>query len=124
MFWMEYHGAAEHENAVRGELDLRNWDFETNRPLSLNGEWEFYPYRHTLSFQDKPDYIQVPGNWKSSLSNDTPYGSGTYRLRIKVDPEHVQDYGIRVYRLQSIDLVCLVCKRPTVGAIRTAILVR
>ena len=103
LFWMEYHGAPDHPHAVRGELDLRNWDFAANRPVTLDGQWEFYPDTHTLAFRDDPDWIQVPSNWKSSFSaaESFSYGSGTYRLRIKVDPGHEQAYGIRVYKIPA-----------------------
>jgi hypothetical protein len=28
--------------AHKGILDLRQWDFEKNGPIKLDGEWEFY----------------------------------------------------------------------------------
>ena len=28
--------------AIKGVLDLRDWDFEKNGVINLDGEWEFY----------------------------------------------------------------------------------
>ena len=32
--------------AVRGVIDLRGWDFQSNGPADLTGDWEFYWQRH------------------------------------------------------------------------------
>ncbi|WP_227793580.1 hybrid sensor histidine kinase/response regulator [Paenibacillus guangzhouensis] len=41
-------------------------------------------------------FIQVPSDWSSSLSANSPYGYGSYRLRVKVNPDNELNYGIRV----------------------------
>ena len=56
--------------AVQGILDLRNWDFEQDGVLSLEGEWEFF-WQELLSPEDfkgddaaeRTGYILVPGVW-------------------------------------------------------------
>ncbi len=78
--------------AVKGVLDLTNWDFEREGPVNLNGEYEFY-WNQLLNPQDfiqnrsssKTEMIAVPGPW-----NDYDYrgkaipgdGYATYRLTV------------------------------------------
>ena len=49
--------------AVKGAIDISNWDFEKNGNLSLNGEWEFY-WNKLLTPDEinrhNPGYINVP----------------------------------------------------------------
>ena len=77
----------------KGILDLRDWDFEKNGPVNLDGEWDFYPNRLLLpgEFQGKENnrkgagYIKVPGNWKTFPTDKGQFGTighGTYRLKI------------------------------------------
>jgi len=82
--------------AVDGKLDLRNWRFEKDGIVPLNGEWEFYP---RLSGQDKSStkpIIEVPGTW---LSHMEAKGMASYRLQIHVgDPAAV--YGLKTSSIQ------------------------
>ena len=56
--------------AVKGVIDLTNWDFERNGPVDLAGEYEFY-WNQLLTPQDfvqyrsslKADFIAVPRAW-------------------------------------------------------------
>ena len=54
--------------AVKGVLDLRNWDFEKDGIVNLDGEWEFYWQQFLTSKEfdtiNKKHYIQVPSDWK------------------------------------------------------------
>jgi len=80
--------------AVRGTIDLRGWDFESNGPADLIGEWEFYWQRHLLpaDLEQSPPpspsgYIQVPGFWKGyRLEGSQLPGTGyaTYRLNVRM----------------------------------------
>jgi PAS domain S-box-containing protein len=78
--------------AHRGVIDLTAWDFESNGPVDLIGEWEFYWQRH-LSPADlaqaapplSSGYIQVPGFWNGyRLEGFQLPGTGcaTYRLKV------------------------------------------
>jgi len=78
--------------AVKGVLDLRDWDFQQDGPVNLNGEWEFYWQQHLIP-QDftakapnrKAGYIKVPGYWKGYEFDGQRlpgYGYATYRLTI------------------------------------------
>ncbi|WP_188594506.1 sensor histidine kinase [Paenibacillus silvae] len=84
--------------ATNGKIDLRNWAFEENGVVRLDGQWEFYP--HQLLFSrplasgnsyQAPSLIPVPGNWAKQM--DT-LGVATYRLRILIDADNVV-YGIK-----------------------------
>jgi len=75
--------------AEKGILDLRNWNFETDGILSLDGEWEFYWNKFLLpekiDFKDQVSYLKVPSNWNSFIENGKEIGStgfATYRLTI------------------------------------------
>ncbi len=77
--------------AVDGVLDLREWDFEQNGTISLNGDWEFYWEQFLVSedFATNPPprtgYIQVPNSWNGYLVDGLPItgdGYATYRLHI------------------------------------------
>ncbi|MCQ6560631.1 HAMP domain-containing histidine kinase [Paenibacillus mendelii] len=86
-------------------MDLRESNLLHNGTITLDGEWEFYPYRFIME-EAKPEgmttedsaFIQVPGNWQRSLSPDadSTYGYGSYRLRILVDPDDERLFSIDV----------------------------
>lgn len=76
--------------AVKGQLDLSRYDFETQGMLTLDGEWQFYHSRFVepveyspLLASDKADlYITPPTLWNYYEINDKPipgFGYGTYR---------------------------------------------
>ncbi|HSQ84432.1 MAG TPA: hypothetical protein VLM43_06865, partial [Desulfobacterales bacterium] len=58
--------------AVRGILDLTDWNFKSNGVINLSGEYEFYWKQHIIP-QDfdgpnppqKTGYINVPGFWNN-----------------------------------------------------------
>lgn len=88
-----------------GQFDLRNWNAEDGSIHLLDGEWEFYPSqwlidgnRQQLLGDNAPRHIQVPGGWSEVLHADkpSPYGYGSYRLLLYVDPAKHLNYSIRV----------------------------
>jgi signal transduction histidine kinase len=79
--------------AIGGILDLKDWDFDTQGILLLDGEWEFY-WNRFVSYEDlmKSDpplndgHILVPSNWNTFQidSKSIPrVGYCTYILRVK-----------------------------------------
>lgn len=103
IIWAFFQASPDHSYAVRGEMDLRSFDFTNDDTVTLDGDWEFYPGKFIIEGENRISsgegrtFIQVPGDWKSSLSaNHTPYGYGSYRLRVKVNPDNELTYGIRV----------------------------
>jgi len=104
--------------ASKGVLDLRNWDFEKNGNLYLDGDWEFH-WKKFLSSkdfhdaekidsteQDNIDFISVPSSWENH--NVAPKGNpaqiidgngyATYRLKFLTNQTrglslHLQSMG-------------------------------
>ncbi len=87
-----------------GILDLRQWNFEQDGNLSLNGEWGFYWKQMVspalFSFPHPPPpsgLISVPGYWNDfSAQNAEATGTGyaTYHIRILL-PEP-GDYALKL----------------------------
>ncbi|MHA6258507.1 hybrid sensor histidine kinase/response regulator [Sporosarcina sp. CAU 1771] len=104
LLWIKTFSRAEQPPILNGQLDLRGWDNSEKHSITLDGEWEFLPYV-SLADEMKNDgkYIEVPGDWSSSLNPETnlPYGFGSYRLRILVDPKVETTYGIRISSIRS-----------------------
>ncbi|TNJ67780.1 response regulator [Paenibacillus hemerocallicola] len=107
LVWMAIQATPDHPHASRGVLDLREWNFEGNRSITLNGEWEFYPEQLVPNNErgptssSEPAYIQVPSDWRTSMPGQTPYGYGTYRLRIMVSGNLEQPYGFWVQKISA-----------------------
>jgi len=78
--------------AVKGILDLTEYNPAGNKLYTLNGQWEFYWGRlltpeqiHSKKSLHK-GYITVPSTWKGYRDNGAPlprYGCATYRLIIR-----------------------------------------
>lgn len=80
--------------AKKGILDLRDWDFNKDGNLKLNGEWEFYwdtfLMDSSLEKQSTKEfvYLEVPQIWNSHLESNgisPSHGYATYRLKILLD---------------------------------------
>ena len=103
---------AEPPKAKEGVLDLRDWDFEKNGNVNLDGEWEFYwksfckPKEYTptpeeselrdCQERDKTGFLSVPGPWNGMKVDVSPIGSfgyGTYKLRVLLGKRG--DYALR-----------------------------
>lgn len=103
--------AKDQPTAKAGVLDLRDWDFEKDGILSLDGEWEFY-WNRLLSSEDfnrgtespQPDaYAAVPGVWNSYRIDGKKLpgeGCATYRLRIKNDAADTER-GLKMANLST-----------------------
>ena len=96
--------------AVKGVLDLSNWDFDKDGPVDLSGEYAFY-WNHLIYPQDfssasapeKSGFIDVPGFWhtfKSEKIHTTAQGYATYHLRIIVNPNK----GARSLAIKYLDM--------------------
>ena len=83
--------------AIRGVLDLTDWDFKRDGPVDLSGEYAFYWKQH-LNPSDfskpilpqKTGFIRVPGYWNGyEVNGKTLHGDGyaTYRLKILLKAE-------------------------------------
>ena len=81
--------------AVKGILDLRDYDFDSDGPLPLAGEWGFY-WDTLVSSEgfdtiiDRPPdlFVEVPSYWDNLDKIDsriTPRGLATYKLKILIN---------------------------------------
>ncbi|MFH0759773.1 MAG: sensor histidine kinase [Bacteroidota bacterium] len=88
--------------AVKGVIDLRNYNFRTEGPVDLEGEFEFY-WNQMLNPAAESDsglfsYISVPGSWHKLKKNHpeiTRFGFATYRLVILL-PEGVNELSFKI----------------------------
>ncbi|MBF0237669.1 MAG: Hpt domain-containing protein, partial [SAR324 cluster bacterium] len=78
--------------AIRGVLDLRQWDFQQDEVVNLDGEWQFY-WNQLLLPEDLETkqgrlsgYFKVPKSWNNYELEDgtkvTAEGYGTFYLKI------------------------------------------
>ena len=77
--------------AQKGILDIRNWDFNKDGAIMLNGEWSFFwkklidpsDFNHVNLQND--NYIQVPSLWNGQMVNNEKLkseGYATFSLKI------------------------------------------
>lgn len=90
--------------AVKGILDLSQWDFEKNGDLTLEGEWDFIwnqflSYEQILNMKAKiTSYMNVPGHWRGLKAGDSVLpGDGycTVHLLVKL-PAISKDLAIKI----------------------------
>ncbi|OOC64071.1 hybrid sensor histidine kinase/response regulator [Paenibacillus ihbetae] len=106
VLWMELLPNQMQVSIKNGQLDLRHWNAEDSGVLLLDGEWEFYPSEWLSERKQhgaggpEPKLLQVPGQWEEALHREgeegTPYGFGSYRLRILVNPDNNLNYSVRL----------------------------
>jgi signal transduction histidine kinase len=93
---------------TNGNMNLSEWNFETNGSVLLNGEWEFYWNQlleprsfYTDEARLVKDYIHVPGSWNGhgdrlrSGSELPGVGYATYRLKLLL-PYETQTFAMRI----------------------------
>lgn len=84
--------------AKSGVIDLRNWDFNKDGMIKLNGEWEFYrsQFLEPKDFDNtylKKAYTSIPGALGGA-------GYGTYRLKILVNSDDYL-YSVKIDYIQN-----------------------
>ena len=110
--------------AVRGVIDLRGWDFKSNGPADLIGEWEFYWQRHLLpeAFAHAPapakaGYIPVPEFWNDFRLDGLKLpgqGFATYRLTVLL-PRLKEPLALEIREI-STAYVCFLDQTPVMSA--------
>ncbi len=97
--------------AVGGIIDLREWDFEQNGALFLNGDYEFYWERflserpsHSVNAPHPDGFRYVPDIWnkEGKTGHHDRYGYASYRLRIQLPKECPQ----LTFRFQDVGTAC------------------
>ncbi|MCB1308203.1 MAG: response regulator [Leptospiraceae bacterium] len=77
--------------AINGTLDLRDYDFHSSGPITLNGDWAFYPHVLLLPGDALPIDTRITADslaWDSLEDPAHPgrnlpaFGFGTYRLEV------------------------------------------
>jgi sensor histidine kinase YesM len=113
LLWIASFNHTEQPYAVDGQLDLREWTKWEEQTVALDGDWEFYANTWLIDGENneqseqseelKPELIPVPGEWNSYLEKGktTPYGYGSYRLKILVDPDEDITYRLRITSIRS-----------------------
>ncbi len=85
---------------VNGVSDLRNWNFNTNTTVALNGSYGFYWNKLVEKAEQPSTFITVPGVWskeKNSQGKAYPkYGYATYSVRILL-PKNAPPLGLTIY---------------------------
>ncbi len=88
----------------KGVIDLRDWNFQENGSVELEGEWEFY-WKELLD-NDQIDkkvklvnrsFLKVPDTWKNQMIGHQILDGvsfGTYRVKILM-PKESQPIGIK-----------------------------
>ncbi len=105
ILWLHLFTQPDQPYAEKGQIDVRDFDFQQNA-LTLDGEWAFYS-SHWLMDSNQPPfprtYIQVPDGWDQIFQEGklTPYGYGSYHLKIQVNPEETKTFSIRVPSIRS-----------------------
>ncbi|NLI89639.1 MAG: histidine kinase [Epulopiscium sp.] len=96
------HKVDERYLASQGVLDARK--LAMDEVIHLDGEWEFYPgeFLEPNQVSNNKAFINVPGPWGDSLSNDGQNeGAGTYKLTIKLPEDNMYAIKTRTIRLAS-----------------------
>ncbi len=90
--------------AIKGHLDLRDWDFAKNGMVPLNGEWAFF-WGKLLSPADviatqndaNTSYFSFPGSWNDTQINGKKLGAegfATYVLHVHL-PHSIALLGLK-----------------------------
>lgn len=111
LFWFNYFKPTTEPTIENGILDLRKWDFTSSPTFSLDGTWQFAPYE---LFTTADEFLSenvvahvVPHDWSRTLNpeNHSPFGYGSYHLRILTNPEQDIPLSARVSSIRSSSFI-------------------
>lgn len=110
IIWVGCGGAVDTKHqpkASRGVLDLSQWNFATDGPVALSGEYEFYWQQHLApeSFsQAQPPkisgFMPVPAAWNGHEVNGTKLpgaGYATYRLTVLLKDSVIRELALKFF---------------------------
>src|SRR5690625_908689 len=83
LIWLFYHVPSEQPIVKDGLLDLRDYDFQKEQPVSLDGEWAFYPEKLVESLDEL--HPNMESIYTNQSEENSKYKFGTYHLRILLD---------------------------------------
>lgn len=94
--------------ADRGILDLREWRFDEDGAVRLNGQWDMYVGKvlgaselAAPSGSLRPLAAAVPGVWNGLPGLESGRGAATYRLRLLLPPDARGTFGIRMTNIRT-----------------------
>ncbi|MFD1927803.1 ATP-binding protein [Sporosarcina siberiensis] len=108
--WFHFNSTYEYPHAKEGVLNLQGIDLNDDTVLSLDGEWLFYqnqiidPKKIEIPLISQNNtLINVPENWEGKLANEeqSPFGYGTYRLKIVLDENQEEAYSFYFKEIRS-----------------------
>ncbi|MFF2155241.1 ATP-binding protein [Paenibacillus chitinolyticus] len=112
LIWYHMTSIPANPPAVKGTLNLQNWNFADNPLVTLNGEWEFYPNQliPVESGSAAPAgmrVLQVPGSWEQAFAAEAKdsYRFGSYRLRVSLPRDTKLTFSIRLPDIRSASAV-------------------
>ena len=93
--------------AAKGVLDLSQWNFATEGPVALSGEYEFYWQQHlapeNFSQAQRPEmsgFMPVPAAWNGHELNGTKLpgtGYATYRLTVLLKDSIARELALKFF---------------------------
>ncbi|MGD8762652.1 MAG: 7TM diverse intracellular signaling domain-containing protein [Desulfobacteraceae bacterium] len=96
--------------AVKGVLDLTEWDLEKNGLVKLKGEWEFYWQQHLSpdelskpTTSQRAEFMQIPEYWNNYEIDGVELpgeGYATYRLVVRLG-QKTQPLALRVMEIST-----------------------
>lgn len=95
----------EYPKVNKGYLDLTDWDFNSEKSIRLDGDWEFYWEQTPMSEKGeivlnslkKADFINLPGTWKSK--GLSPKGYATFRSKISLPANRLNRFKLKIPKL-------------------------
>ena len=99
-------------NAVQGILDLKEWNFEQDGNVRLNGQWEFYE-KQLLTPEDfmpgtgrsaLKGFVKVAGQWTGKSVQGAKWNGqdyGTVRLKVRMPQSSEGIYGIKTSNIRT-----------------------
>lgn len=90
--------------ANNGVLDISEWEPFSKQTIELKGEWDFYQNKlfddyEQILIEDEKVQMVLPSPWNDYQQG--AFGFGTYRLKVKVNPESVEQYAFLIPKIES-----------------------
>lgn len=115
MLWIGIFLNQDDPHVQKGVLDLRKLNLQERSSISLNGQWLFYPgqfvnpnsNKDKLKMNNHHSWITVPKDWREAVTKErnTPFGYGTYRLQILLNPKTTQSLSLYFKEIRSASSV-------------------
>ncbi|MCF6366650.1 MAG: SpoIIE family protein phosphatase [Bacteroidales bacterium] len=97
------------QEAKKGVIDLKKYNFKETGIIDLNGTWEFYPEKlytpadFSSGSVNNAKFVKVPSLWNKSFFNKEDnfnIGYGTYHLKVLI-PDSIGILALRLKRIET-----------------------